>query len=691
MYFVSRALLQTEKNYPILEKLVLALVHAARRLRRYFQAHTIEVLSTYPVRQILLKPEKSGRLAKWAIELGEHEIEYRPRNGIKGQALADFLSELPDESLETAKKEGEGALTTVCQAAASGEWKLFSDGASSKEGAGAGLVLVSPANDEITYALKFNFHASNNEAEYEALLAGMKLAIEMGVSKLTAMSDSLLVANQFNGEYDVKDDRMRKYLDCVKSLASRLSEFSITQIPRSKNRKADALSKLASTSFDHLSKRVLVETLHERSIDSKTVATIEDQGPNWMTPYVEYHQHGVLPSDHNTARKLKVKVSVYTIKDGQLYRKGYLTPWLKCITAKDGVRLLEEVHGGESGSHEGARALTGKIIRMGIYWPDMHKNAKEVTGKCMSCQTFAPVSHQPATSLTSIYSPWPFHQWGIDIAGPFPAAPSGHKYIILAIDYFTKWIEAEPTTSITGRKMIKFVWNNIMARYGTPRVLISDNGLQLAEEPFKGWCAARHIKQQFTSVAHPQANGQTEVSNRTIIGGLKRRLGETARGGWTDELPTVLWSYRTTPRTPTGETPFSLTYGTEAVLPAELEVGTIRTTYFNEENNAEELRHNLDLLEEKREIAALRQAAYKSKVEKFYNKRVNERAFRVGDLVMRKNEASLAEPLGKLSPTWEGPYIVVEAHEKGSYILETIDGRAIPRTWNVQNLKRFNR
>ena len=113
---------------------------------------------------------------------------------------------------------------------------------------------------------------------------------------------------------------------------------------------------------------------------------------------------------------------------------------------------MEEIHGRETGTHEGARALTGKIIRMGIYWPDMHKNAKEVTRKCVSCQTFAPVSHQPAASLTSIYSPWPFHQWGIDIAGPFPTAPGGYKYIILAIDYFTKWIEAEPAASITGGK-----------------------------------------------------------------------------------------------------------------------------------------------------------------------------------------------------------------------------------------------
>ena len=152
--------------------------------------------------------------------------------------------------------------------------------------------------------------------------------------------------------------------------------------------------------------------------------------------------------------------------------------------------------------------------------------------------------------------------------GPFLEAPGKLKYMVVVVDYFTKWIEAEPLACISGRHMIKFVWKNIMTRFRTPKILISDNGLQFVENPFRYWCTAKGISQRFTSVAHPQANGQTEVSNRTIVNGIKKRLGK-AKGNWAEEIPMVLWSYRTTPRKSTRETPFSLTYGTEAMLPME--------------------------------------------------------------------------------------------------------------------------
>ena len=187
--------------------------------------------------------------------------------------------------------------------------------------------------------------------------------------------------------------------------------------------------------------------------------------------------------------------------------------------------------------------------------------------------------------------------------GPFPEAPGKLKYMVVAVDYFTKWIEAEPLACISGRHMIKFVWKNIMTRFGTPKVLISDNGLQFAENPFRDWCTAKGISQRFTSVAHPQANGQTEVSNRTIVNGIKKRLGK-AKGNWAEEIPMVLWSYRTTPRKSTKETPFSLTYGTEAMLPMEVAVNTLRVANQDEESNTQNLRINLDILEEKCDVTS---------------------------------------------------------------------------------------
>lgn len=180
-----------------------------------------------------------------------------------------------------------------------------------------------------------------------------------------------------------------------------------------------------------------------------------------------------------------------------------------------------------------------------------------------------------------LYSPWAFYQWGIDIVGPFPKAPGRYKFLVVAVGYFTKWVEAEPLTSITGKNILKFVWNNIFCRFGIPKTIISDNGKQFADDPFKSWCDELKIEQKFTSVYHPQANRQTEVTNRTILQGLKTRLGR-AKGDWVEELPNVLWAYRTTPRTATGETPFSLVYGSEAVIPAENGMPTYQTAHLDE-------------------------------------------------------------------------------------------------------------
>jgi ribonuclease HI len=250
IYFVSKALKKTEVNYSAMEKLVLALVFAAKRLRRYFQAHPIAVITDQPIKQVISKPDASGRLQKWSVMLNEYNILYRPRTAIKGQVLADFIVEKPDGDSPTS------AAKTDLQE----PWTLFTDGSSCADGSGAGLILTNPEGTEFTYALRFEFTATNNEAEYEALLAGLRIAIQMGVRNLEANVDARLVANHVLGEYEAKDDHMIQYLDKTKSLIKNFDRFTIKQVPRGDNRKADALSKIASTSFAHLSKQVLVES-----------------------------------------------------------------------------------------------------------------------------------------------------------------------------------------------------------------------------------------------------------------------------------------------------------------------------------------------------------------------------------------------------------------------------------------------
>ncbi|GJR75167.1 reverse transcriptase domain-containing protein [Tanacetum coccineum] len=221
----------------------------------------------------------------------------------------------------------------------------------------------------------------------------------------------------------------------------------------------------------------------------------------------------------------------------------------------------------------------------------------------------------------------------MDIVGPLLEALGKINYLIVAVDYFTKWIKAKAVTSITGKHVKNFAFDNIVCRFEIPATIITDNETQLMNDPFKSWAEGLGIKLVSTSVYHPQANGAVERANRSIMQGIKTRLHREG-GAWVEELPNVLWAHMTTPKTSNKETPFSLAYGTEAVIPVEIGIPTRRTIQRSDEENEEALRMNLNLLEERREIATIKEARRKQQVEKYYNQRVNHKQFKVGEFVL---------------------------------------------------------
>ncbi|GJT30110.1 reverse transcriptase domain-containing protein [Tanacetum coccineum] len=378
-------------------------------------------------------------------------------------------------------------------------WTLFTDGSSCVDGSGAGLILTSPGGTEFTYALRFQFTASNNEAEYEALIAGLLIMARMGVRNVHVSVDSKLVANQVLGAYVAKEENMIKYLEKVKSLVSSFANFSISQVPRSQNKKVDALSKIASTRFVHLSKQVLVEILKEKSIQEKEVTTVvEEDGPTWMTPIIEYLKERTLPDNRKEASKLRIKARQYELLEG--------------------------------------------------------------------------------------------------------------------------------------------------------------------------------------------SNGLVERANQSLGEGIKARLGK-ANKNWIEELPHDLWAHRKMINSSHDDTPFSLTYGTKAVIPVEIRMPTYCTAAVDAVHNDAELHPNLDLLEERHERAAIREAKAKLQMTKYYNARVRGVTFRTGDL-LPKHDQVMRVAGGKLSPKWEGPYEVTEALRIGAYRLRSIDETILPRTWNIPNLKK---
>lgn len=471
----------------------------------------------------------------------------------------------------------------------------------------------------------------------------------------------------------------------AKSLITEFEKCEVKHVPGSKNKQADALSKLAANTPDHMSQEVKLEILNTPSTAEAEVCAISMSTESWMTPIMNYILNDALPPDKAQARKIKVKSLQYQVIDGTLYRKTFLGPLLRCLEAEQAKYVIKEIHWGICGIHAGPRMVVTKAMNAGYFWPGMHQDAVHELQKCESCQRHAPISLRAKNKLVLVTSAWPFQKWGIDIVGPFPTSSGQAKFLLVAVDYFTKWVEAKPLAKISGAEVKKFVWENIVCRFGLPMVIISDNGKQFAHNPFKKWCSSLGIEQAFSSVAHPQANGQVERVNRSLVEGIKKRLGKK-RSGWVDELPNVLSAYRTMNKTSTGETPFSLTYGTEAMIPVEIGIPTYRVA--NPQENENELRNNLDLLEERRETAAIKEAKYKRTLEKYYNSRVREQRFKVGEYVMRSNEASGSEKPGKMSPTWEGPYVITSVGDKGAYRLATLDGEEIPRTWNGVHLKK---
>ena len=196
---------------------------------------------------------------------------------------------------------------------------------------------------------------------------------------------------------------------------------------------------------------------------------------------------------------------------------------------------------------------------------------------------------------------------------PFPKAVGNKKYLLVGTDYFTKWVEVELLANIRDMDEKKFVWKNIITRFGVPYVLISDNGLQFDSKMFRRYCSELGITNRYSTPAYPQGNGQAEVVNKVIVNELKKRLDD-AKGKQVEELPYVLWTYRTTSRRSIGEIPFSMTYGVEAVIPLETGFPTSRTSSFNPRDNDEQLTKSLDLIEEKRENAMVQLAYYQQKL-----------------------------------------------------------------------------
>ncbi|VFQ98025.1 unnamed protein product [Cuscuta campestris] len=484
------------------------------------------------------------------------------------------------------------------------------DGASGPRGYGGGIVFTTPEGFKIYHAIVFNFKLTNNEAEYEALAGGLRLAQALKIS-------------------------------------------------RAENADADLLSELTQYAPEHVSKLARVEILDRASIeklevDAITAGSQYDRSnlvgadDHWMYDLMEYLMDGSLPEQDDRARKVKLRAPRFQVLDGKLYKRAFGGPLLRCLTNREAERVIAEVHEGVCAAHQMSRTLSQRIILLGYYWPTIVQDCERYVQKCRTCQVFYKYPGRPATYYHPVSNVIPFARFGVNIIGAFLVAQGGKKFVIVAIDYFTKWIEAEALANITTQQCKKFIWKNIITRFGAPMNLITDNGPQFRNPRFTEYFEGFGIKHNRSSVAYPQGNGQVENANRTIVDGLKKRLGE-ARNKWLEELPHIVWEFRVTPRRAHGETPFSLTYGCEARLPIEAEFPTFRESNYQPQQNEEDHLAELNLVEERRMAAEVKMSTYQQVVKKYHDNKVGPRYFQVGDEVLRRREASRPGDGGKLA------------------------------------------
>jgi ribonuclease HI/transposase InsO family protein len=628
VYFISEVLSETKIRYPQIQKLLYIVILTRRKLRHYFESHPVTVVSSFPLGEIIQCREASGRIAKWAVELMGETLSFVPQKAIKSQVLADFLAEWVDTQLPTAQIQPE-------------LWTMYFNGSLMKTGACAGLLFISPLGKHLCYVMRLHFPVSNNMAEYEALVNGLRIAIELGVRRLDARGDLQLVIDQVMKNSHCHDRKMEAYCDEVWCLEDKFYGLELNHIARWYNKTADELAKIASGRTT-VPPDVFSRDIHQPSVKVNDTPEPEEAlaqpevssaaegealrvegerngvtpNPNWQAPYLEYLLRGELPLDKAEARRLAWRAKSFVLlgDEKELYHRSPSGILQICISVAEGQELLEEIHSEACDHHAAPRALMGNTFRQGFYRPTTVADATRIVCSCQGCQFYARQTHLPAQALQTIPITWSFAVWGLDLVGPLQKAPGGFSHLLVAIDKFSKWIEVRPLISIRSKQAVAF-FTNIIHRFGVPNSIITDNGTQFTRKRFLDFCEDHHIRVDWAAVAHSMTNGQVERTNGMILQGLEPRIyNDLNKFGkrWMKELPSVVWSMRTTPSRATCFSPFFLVYGAEAILPTDLEYGSPRTKTYDDRSNQASREDSLDQLEEARDMALLHSACISS-------------------------------------------------------------------------------
>ncbi|XP_050227807.1 uncharacterized protein LOC126677299 [Mercurialis annua] len=596
IYYLSRSMTSTEVRYTLIMKLCLALFFACTKLRHYLLSNRVYVVSqTDLMKYMLNKPVLSGNIGKWLFSLADFHLIYHPQKSVKGQALADFLADHPCINLGDESKFDLPVFMNEHR-----PWMLKFDGSSTDRSAGAGIIIVSPS--------------------------------------------CLLILT----------------LNLIESF----EEVELVHVPREENWNADELSQLASglrLSEELTHRLVMVQRKTHPSIFKRGVQldifNIDDNlVQDWRRDIKKYLE--------NPSKKMMYKVRVravnYVLIEDVLYRRGFDNLLLKCLGTTEALKVMKQTHEGVCGAHQSGVKMRWLIRRHGYFWPSILKDCMTFAKGCQSCQRYGNIQRLPAAELKCVIKPWPFRGWAVDLIGKiYPPSCKNHSFIIVATDYFTKWVVAKPLVKAEQKDVSKFIKEEIIHQFGIPQ----------------------------------SASGQAESSNKIIINIVQKMLEENPRD-WHRILLEALWAYCISRRNATGVSPFMLTYGHDAMLPMEVVMRSLRVAKQNHltpEDYNETMMMELENLEEGRLQALSNMIIQKKKVSKSYNKKVRPKTFHEDELVWK-----LILPLGttdreygKWSTNWEGPFLVHKVMKGNAYWLSSLEGEPHKKFINGKYLKKY--
>nr|ABB47000.1 retrotransposon protein, putative, unclassified [Oryza sativa Japonica Group] len=528
----------------------------------------------------------------------------------------------------------------------SAHWTLFFNGWVCTHGCGIGSVIISPRGANFEFAYTIKPYTTNNQAEYKAVLKGLQLLKEVEANAMEIMGDSLLVINQLAGEYECKNDVLMIYNEKCRELMNSFRPVTLKYVSREQNVEANNLAQGAS-GYKPMMKDIEVEL---------AAITADD----WRYDVFQYLQN---PSQ-SASRKLRYKALKYALLDDELYYWMIDGVLLKCLSADQAKVVMGEVHEGICGTHQSAHKMKWLLRRTGYFWPTMLEDCFRYYKGCQDCQKFGAIQIAPASAMNPIIKPWPFRGWGIDMIGQINSPSSkGHKFILVATDYFTKWVEAVPLKKVDSGDAIK---EYIIYRFGIPHTITTDQGSIFVSNEFVQFVDSMGIKLLNSSPYYAQANGQAEASNKCLIKLIKRKISDFPQQ-WHTRLAEALWSYRMACHGSIQVPPYKLVYGHETVLPWETTIGSRRIDL--QDNLTADEYYNL-MVDETEDLVQSRLRALakvvkdKERVAWHYNKKVVPKSFSEGELVWKLilPIGTCDNKFGKWSPNWEGPFQIYKVH-----------------------------